>query len=292
MTTELTVQQEATPTTVGGFDLVDPEGAKAYWENYEDVVNAILTKDDYQGTQFKKKSAYRKLATAFQFSDEVVKEDIIKDDKGRVVTAEFHVKATAKNGRFAIGVGMCSLYDKISKKDRTEPSEFELRKRFSNPDHDIISTAHTRAKNRAIADLIGTGEVSAEEMDIAKGGSFERGNANPTNRRRVRKPAPEKESRPKIEPKKVEESEEAEVIDAEIVEEKPKSENPALVLKGTNNVVLGEWFRKIIQKLERRGDELNKKNFTRISKLWAYDNQYPDFTEETCKELLNHVEEA
>ena len=162
MTTELTVQQEATPTTVGGFDLVDPEGAKAYWENYEEVVNAILTKDDYQGTQFKKKSAYRKLATAFQFSDEVVKEDIIKDDKGRVVTAEFHVKATAKNGRFAIGVGMCSLYDKINKKDKTEPSEFELRKRFSNPDHDIISTAHTRAKNRAIADLIGTGEVSAE----------------------------------------------------------------------------------------------------------------------------------
>ena len=124
----LVVQEETTPTTVGGFDLVDPEGAKAYWENYEDVVNAILTKDDYQGTQFKKKSAYRKLATAFQFSDEVVKEDIIKDDKGRVVTAEFHVKATAKNGRFAIGVGMCSLYDKISKKDRTEPSEFELRK--------------------------------------------------------------------------------------------------------------------------------------------------------------------
>ena len=92
--------------------------------------------------------------------------------------------------------------------------------------------------------------------------------------------------------KKVEEAEEAEeIIDAEIIE-KPKSDNPALVLKGTNNVVLGEWFRKIIQKLERRGDELNKKNFTRISKLWAYDNQYPDFTEETCKELLNHVEEA
>jgi len=282
MTTELTVQQEVAPTTVGGFDLVDPEGAKAYWENYEEVVNAILTKDDYQGTQFKKKSAYRKLATAFQFSDEVVKEDIIKDDKGRVVTAEFHVKATAKNGRFAIGVGMCSLYDKINKKDRTEPTEFELRKRFSNPDHDIISTAHTRAKNRAIADLIGTGEVSAEEMDIAKGGSFERGNAAPTTRRRVRKPSPEKESRPKKEPKK-------EVVEAEVIE---KSENPALVLKGTDSVILGDWFRKIIQKLERRGDELNKKNFARISKLWAFDNQYPDFNEDICKELLSHVEEA
>jgi hypothetical protein len=283
MTTELTVKEEAAPTTVGGFDLVDPEGAKAYWENYEEVVNAILTKDDYQGTQFKKKSAYRKLATAFQFSDEVVKEDIIKDDKGRVVTAEFHVKATAKNGRFAIGVGMCSLYDKISKKDRTEPSEFELRKRFSNPDHDIISTAHTRAKNRAIADLIGTGEVSAEEMDIAKGGNFERGNVAPTNRRRVRKPAPEKKKpRPEKEPKQ-------EVVEAEVIE---KSENTALVLKGTDSVILGDWFRKIIQKLERRGDELTKKNFARISKLWAFDNQYPDFDETICKDLLSHVEEA
>ena len=89
----------------------------------------------------------------------------------------------------------------------------------------------------------------------------------------------------------VEEAEEAEVIDAEIVE-KPKSDNPALVLKGTDNVVLGEWFRKIIQKLENRGDELNKKNFTRISKLWVHDKQYPDFNEETCKELLEYVKEA
>ena len=106
---------------------------------------------------------------------------------------------------------------------------------------------------------------------------------NGTNRKKRVKKAPAK---------KVEEAEEAEIIDAEIVEEKPKSDNPALVLKGTDNVVLGEWFRKIIQKLERRGDELTKKNFARISKLWAFDNQYPDFNEDICKNLLDHVEEA
>ena len=278
----LVVQEETTPTTVGGFDLVDPDGAKAYWENYEEVVNAILTKDDYQGTQFKKKSAYRKLATAFQFSDEVVKEDIIKDDKGRVVTAEFHVKATAKNGRFAIGVGMCSLYDKISKKDKVEPTEFELRKRFSNPDHDIISTAHTRAKNRAIADLIGTGEVSAEEVDIAKGN----GTIEKKGQVRRRKKAPQTQAK-----KETKKPEPEDVIEAEIVEDK-NSDNPALVLKGTDNVILGDWFRKIIQKLENRGDDLTKKNFARISKLWAFDKQYPDFNEDICKNLLDHVEEA
>ena len=293
MTTELTVQQEATPTTVGGIGIVDVDAAVEFFENYEELTTRLLKPTDYQGKgkeAFKKKSAWRKYATAFNISDEKVDEEIIRDEQHRIVSATFTVRAIAPNGRTSIGVASCSIYDKIKKDDTEEPTPFELRKRFSNAENDVITTAHTRAKSRAIADIIGTGEVSAEEMDIAKGGNFERGNANPTNRRRVRKPAPEKESRPKKEPKKVEEAEE--VIEAEIVEEKPKSENPALVLKGTNNVVLGEWFRKIIQKLERRGDELNKKNFARISKLWAFDNQYPDFNEDICKNLLEHVEEA
>ena len=44
------------------------------------------------------------------------------------------------------------------------PSNFELRKRFNNAEHDVLTTAHTRAKSRAIADLVGGGEVSAEEL--------------------------------------------------------------------------------------------------------------------------------
>ena len=35
-------------------------------------------------------------------------------------------------------------------------------------DHTIMSTAKTRATNRAIAELIGAGEVSAEEMSAEK----------------------------------------------------------------------------------------------------------------------------
>ena len=150
----------------------------------------------------------------------------------------------------------------------------------------MASMAQTRAGSKALSNQL-RGFVSldknlngtpSEEMV-----GINNAQKNGTNRKKRVKKAPAK---------KVEEAEEAEIIDAEIVEEKPKSDNPALVLKGTDNVVLGEWFRKIIQKLERRGDELTKKNFARISKLWAFDNQYPDFTEETCKELLNHVEEA
>ena len=35
-------------------------------------------------------------------------------------------------------------------------------------DHTIMATAKTRATNRAIAELIGAGEVSAEEMGAEK----------------------------------------------------------------------------------------------------------------------------
>jgi hypothetical protein len=38
-------------------------------------------------------------------------------------------------------------------------------RRFAHLDHDVRATAHTRGKNRAIADLVGGGEVSAEELE-------------------------------------------------------------------------------------------------------------------------------
>lgn len=147
----------------------------------------------------------------------------------------------------------------------------------------MASMAQTRAGSKALSNQL-RGFVSLDK-NLNGTPSEEMVGINNEKKGQVRrrKKAP-------AQPKKEKEAEE-EVIDAEIIE-KPKSDNPALVLKGTDNVVLGEWFRKIIQKLERRGDELTKKNFARISKLWAFDNQYPDFTEETCKELLNHVEEA
>ena len=150
----------------------------------------------------------------------------------------------------------------------------------------MASMAQTRAGSKALSNQL-RGFVSLDK-NLNGTPSEEMVGINNEKKGQVRrrKKAP-------AQPKKEKEAEEPEVIEAEIVEEKPKkSDNPALVLKGTDNVVLGEWFRKIIQKLERRGDELNKKNFARISKLWAFDKQYPDFNEDICKELLDHVEEA
>lgn len=179
---EIVAVEESTapviPNQTEQFDLVDIKGAAAFMNNYQEAIKALLTPEDYQtiaNKDFKKKSAWRKLATAFRISDEIVNEQLEYDDINQIVRARYRVRCTLPNGRTAEGVGVCSIFDKIrynatknNPADNETPSNFELRGRFSNAEHDVPSTAHSRAKNRAIADLIGAGEVSAEEMEEPK----------------------------------------------------------------------------------------------------------------------------
>lgn len=212
------VEQSTTPSLANQFDIVDVKAAKAFMDNYQELVKALLDKSDYQSIgdkDFKKKSAWRKLATAFNISDEIIKEDITCDEDGRIISATFHVKATLPNGRSGVGVGACSIFDKIrytdtsrQRADSEDVSNFELRGRFSNAEHDIPSTAHSRAKNRAISDLIGAGDVSAEEMEEVKG-----------NNRKP--PAPKKAPSKKAKKEEVIETK-GEVVKDETEEEKPK----------------------------------------------------------------------
>ena len=157
--------------TINSYGMVDVDSAKAFMDNYQEVCKALLDKSDYQNvkingksTAFKKKSAWRKIATAFNISDEILEKEIIRDDNYQIISATFAVKVTAPNGRSGIGTASCSIFDKIKHSDLEQPSNFELRKRFNNAENDVIGTAHTRAKSRAISDLVGMGEVSAEEM--------------------------------------------------------------------------------------------------------------------------------
>lgn len=125
--------------------------ALAEWKAYQEITKQMLDKSDYQdikGKKFKKKSAWRKYARAFNITTEIVDKEICKTDKGQVKEASFIVRATLPTGRSADGWGNCS---------RSEGNK-------SHPNHDIPATAVTRATNRAIADLIGAGEVTFEEM--------------------------------------------------------------------------------------------------------------------------------
>lgn len=123
----------------------------AHFEQFQAIKKAILNKADVQdiaGKTFIKRSGWRKIATAFNISDEILHKEFDKDAK----VWRVEVRAIAPNGRYAIGIGACSI------------SEVE-RKKSAHPEHDAEATAHTRAKNRAISDLCGSGEVSAEEIE-------------------------------------------------------------------------------------------------------------------------------
>ena len=232
------VDDNSTTPTISQFDIVDVEAVSGYMDNYQELVEALLEESDYQmigNKKAKKKSAWRKLATAFRITDEVIDEDLTFDETNQIVTAKYTVRATLPNGRSTIGVGVCSIYDKIRYKatgkfsaDTETPSNFELRGRFSHAEHDVPSTAHTRAKNRAIADLIGAGEVSAEELsDFEEPKKVSRSPKKKSGDVQPEEPAPKTNGRKRRNRKAKQEVVEAEVIETkgEEVEETP-SANP------------------------------------------------------------------
>src|SRR5579859_567135 len=127
---------------------VSPEEAVEAWNAYQALKKRIASDDDVQliqGKQFYKKSYWRKIATFFNLSVEITEER--KEELENNVVYHFTQKAIAPNGRFAYGVGSCDLMEKGRK----------------NTIHNARGTAETRAFNRAISNLVGGGEVSAEE---------------------------------------------------------------------------------------------------------------------------------
>eukprot|EP00249_Psilotum_nudum_P007716 c20770_g1_i1 orf=445-1425(-) len=115
------------------------------FKQFQTAAMSVLEKGDFmlmQGKPFIKKSGWRKIAFFFNISFEIKDKSIDFDQNNNVLRAEFVVRASMKSGRFTDSWGSC---------DRGE-------KRFTKPNHDIPSTAETRAKTRACQDLLGIGE--------------------------------------------------------------------------------------------------------------------------------------
>ena len=145
-------------------NIVDVETAKAEWNAYQILCKELLNDSDYQAyeqngkiKQFPKKSAWAKLGRAFNVNTEIVDKEFIIGKNGETKEAYYCIRATLPNGRTVESDGSCSRHEK-GKSHATS--------------HTIRSTAKTRATNRAISELIGAGEVSAEELDP----SFSNGN--------------------------------------------------------------------------------------------------------------------
>lgn len=108
------------------------------------------------GKPFRKKGYWRALSTAFGLTVEPIEErrevhgtlDDGSDNYVYVVT----YRATTQTGRAATGDGACAAAEK-------------QRGRMKASEHNVRSHAHTRAYNRSVSNLVGFGEVSAEEVD-------------------------------------------------------------------------------------------------------------------------------
>lgn len=178
----MAIATEKVPAVIEGeyrvvAPLSTPDKALETWRAYEGLIAKLLTEDDYQSFseggktgKFIKKSGFRKLATHYGFTVELLDERLghkhdeatcarikfpdvfTRDDRDcgcPIIFARYSVKVIAPNGRETTGIGLCSTGEK--------------NRRFTRQDHDIATTAYTRAVNRAIGDMIGVGKPSAEE---------------------------------------------------------------------------------------------------------------------------------
>jgi hypothetical protein len=135
------------------------EGMRAY----QRLLKELLEPSDWQthdkdGNRlpqpFLKKCGWRKIARAFNLSFERVHSRVERDEDGTPVRAEVWIRAVAPNGQYGDGDGYCAA----------DEGRFRSWKGRQKLENDLRATATTRAKNRAIADLVGMGEVSAEEI--------------------------------------------------------------------------------------------------------------------------------
>jgi hypothetical protein len=128
------------------------EGTVEAMNEFQKLKQKVLNANDtvtISGKQYIKRSGWRKIAMAFNISTEIVKIEREKIDDTYVV----RVIARAKNigGRVSEEAAVC------------DSTEFE-RGNLQGTLHNIETKAVTRAINRAISNLVGGGEVSAEEI--------------------------------------------------------------------------------------------------------------------------------
>ena len=121
-----------------------------------------------EGKPYIKRNGWRMVAAGFNVNLELVKDNegnVLhtrmegEDELGTYYVHTYTARASLPNGRYAECDGACSSRDAFfSKSHGTRKPQSEI------DEADIIATAQTVAYNRAISDLVGGAEVSAEEM--------------------------------------------------------------------------------------------------------------------------------
>jgi hypothetical protein len=129
--------------------IVKIDEALAAWNEYQELRTKLASEGDFveiQKKQHPTKQFANKISRFFGLSVQIVKADKEMTDDG--FTMHIWARATAPNGQYRDGDGHCSSGER----------------NFTHLEHDVYATAVTRAKNRAILELVGFGEVSKEEI--------------------------------------------------------------------------------------------------------------------------------
>lgn len=134
--------------------------AKVVWNAYLDLKNFLLRDDacadDIGGSREMNRTGATRLATAFGISMAT-----LEIQEGRVQEADsadydyrFLVRVRASRGaRFADGIASCRLSEIPDRTKKGEPVPYSHREHFA------LTKADTRARKRAIADLLGGTEA-------------------------------------------------------------------------------------------------------------------------------------
>lgn len=128
---------------------------------YQQLKSKLGSVEDFQAIKSNKdgkvkyhpnKSFVRKIQRFFNVSCEILQDEALRNPDGEIEAWLVKVRAIhLGTGAFQEGDGSCS-YDE--KRNKRQPATL----------HNIRAHAVTRAKNRAILDLVGFGEVTAEEI--------------------------------------------------------------------------------------------------------------------------------
>jgi hypothetical protein len=136
-----------------------PDAARQAMADFQAFTAAMLVESDWQQAPgikpFVKRSGWRKIATGYTLSCEILEDEVLeRDERGEPTRARAKARVFHREtGRSWEGTGRCST---------TEP---RFRRGDTKAEHDVTATAVTRAINRATSDLVGFGQVSAEEVD-------------------------------------------------------------------------------------------------------------------------------
>lgn len=172
-------QSNETGLAISGGGVVEPlgkiEDLKRSWAKFQAVKAAVIDAGDVQEvTRGNEKRAYivksgwRKIQVAYGIRTEVLKQ--VREVHDKTVMWNITVRASTRNGYFAEAVGSCVNNERCSERqplkgcDRTGGDCNNGLRHFAHGEADMLMTAQTRATNRAISDLVGGGDVSAEEM--------------------------------------------------------------------------------------------------------------------------------